>query len=70
MNLAMGDIVQMHLPSGDCPAMVTRVNQDGTLSLTCFIVGDIVHKDNVRMYEPDPDGEDLDEDKYGFWSTW
>lgn len=60
-----GRMVTYHSPAGSQPAMVTRVNVDGTLSLTVFLVGDIVYRDNVPVYEYDP--EDEDQDKYGTW---
>jgi hypothetical protein len=66
--VTMGDFVQAHLNIGTVPAIVTRVNVDGTLSLTCFAPADIVYKDNVRAYVPEADDEDAD--KIGYWSAW
>lgn len=63
----MGDWVTAHLGSGDAPALVTRVNVDDTVSLTVFAVGEVVHRDNVAEYVPEPDDEDVD--KVGYWSV-
>lgn len=61
-----GRQVVAHLPDGDHPALVTRVNVDGSLSLTIFLVGDITARDNVREYVYEADDEESD--KFGFWS--
>lgn len=65
-QLVVGYWVVAHLASGDQPAIVTRVNVDGTASLTIFAVGDIIHRDNVGEYVPEADDEP--EDKVGYWS--
>ena len=66
MGVAMGSWVTAHLGSGDAPALVTRANPDGTVSISIFVVGDVVYRDNVAMYVPEPDDED--HDKIGYWS--
>lgn len=58
--------VTAHTQAGDYPAIVTRVNPDNTLNLCVFTDADVIHRMSVAEYEPDPD--DLDEDKIGFWS--
>lgn len=65
-QLMVGNWVTAHLGSGDAPALVTRANADGTASLTIFTVGDILYRDNVSGYEPEPDDEE--QDKIGYWS--
>jgi hypothetical protein len=58
--------VTAHLQTGDYPAVVTRANPDGTLNLAIFSDGGVVHRMGVSRYEPDPD--DVDEDKIGYWT--
>lgn len=58
--------VTAHLLSGDFPAIVTRDNGDGSLNLTVFADGDIVHRNSVSRYIPEPD--DDENDKIGMWS--
>lgn len=62
----IGMLVEMHAMSGSWPAMVNKVNPDGTLNLTIFTSGDIVHRDSVSEYLPDPD--DDEDAKVGMWT--
>lgn len=62
----VGEWVTAHLAVGDAPALVTRTNDDNTVSLTVFAVAQIIYRDNVAMYEFE-DGDE-DEDKVGYWS--
>jgi hypothetical protein len=55
-----------HLATGNAPALVTRENEDGTLSLVVFIPGDVLQRHNVPEYIPEADDEP--QDKVGFWS--
>jgi hypothetical protein len=48
--------------------MVTRVNGDGTMSLTVFLVGETTYRDNVQEYVAEAD--DSDDEKVGYWSAW
>lgn len=64
----IGRMVTMYTnakPDGS-PAVVTRVNVDGTLSLTVFLPGDITYRDGVQEYKWEEGDED--EDKVGYWA--
>ena len=68
-KLKPGEWITAHFKSGDYPAVVTRVNGDGTVSLTAFKPAEIVHADNVMEYKgglDDVDGDD--EARYGTWT--
>lgn len=70
MEPTIGDIVCIWLKSGHAPAMVTRVNVDKTLSLTCFLVNDIVYRDNVHQYVYEQGDEEVEGVKIGYWTGW
>lgn len=61
-----GEWITAHMRSGDYPAIITRVNTDGTVSLTAFKPGEILHADNILRYVAMEDDEQ--EDKAGMWS--
>lgn len=67
MAKKIGDWVTAHLAVGDAPAIVTRFNQDESVSLTIFSVGTIIHRDNVKEYVFEAGDEP--EDKVGFYSN-
>jgi hypothetical protein len=57
----VGRTVWFHPPKDDNdkiethPALVTRVNADGSLELTVFLVGSLRFQRNVAPYKPDAD---------------
>jgi hypothetical protein len=68
VGVTLGDVVCMWTKQGMSPAMVTRVNGDGTMSLTVFLVGETTYRDNVQEYVAEAD--DSDDEKVGYWSAW
>lgn len=66
MGYMVGNWVTAHLASGDQPAIVTRVNEDQSVSLTIFAVGEMVYRDNVKPYVWEDGDEEAD--KVGFFS--
>lgn len=63
----VGRQVVFHATTGDHPAMVTRANPDGTLSLTVFAVGALLFRDNVRHVPGEVEDSDEVADRYGYW---
>jgi hypothetical protein len=63
VKVELGEMVSYYAPSGECSALVTRVNPDGSCSLTVFTVGEIVYRDMVLRIDDDMD----ESERVGFW---
>lgn len=58
--------VVMHLTTGSFPALATRQNADGSMSLTIFAPREILFRDGVMEYKSEAGDEE--EDRVGYWT--
>lgn len=66
MTLNIGDWVIAHTTLGASPALVLRVNSNGTLSLCIFGPNELIWRHDVAEYEPESD--DSVSDREGYWT--